>query len=230
MQDVPQSQRDYSPLEGFSQTAREIILTLKRQGEGVVDGLSAATHVTPSAVRQQLAILVSEGLVSFEQFGHGPGRRRRLYSLTERGQRLFPNGYDRAVLGFAAFAEEHAPGALEAYFRDGAARRSERHGQRLAALDPLARAEQLPEIFDEDRFLSKTEAEEEGDVRFVLHHCPILRLATEHPVICQAERDLLQDFFPERAVRRVAHRPAGDLTCAYLIAERDDEAEAEATD
>ena len=49
-------------------------------------------------------------------------------------------------------------------------------------------------------------------------------------MICQAERDLLQDLFPERSVRRVAHRPADDLDCAYLIAERDVAAEAEATD
>ena len=225
MQDVPQSQGDYSPLQGFSPTAREIILTLKREGGGVVDGLSAATHVTPSAVRQQIAILVSEGLVAFEQFGHGPGRRKRLYSLTERGQRLFPNRYDETIMGLAGYAEEHAPELLDGYFREVADRRLERHGQRLGALEPGARAEQLPEIFADDRYLADTETNGTGPTRFVLHHCPLLRLATEHPLICQVERDFLQDLFPERFVRRVDHRPAGDLACVYVIAERDLEIE-----
>ena len=71
-------------------TRRTILQALKKQGELRVEELAELLDVTPSAVRQQLAGMMADGLVDYRERKGGPGRPRHLYHLTPAAEALFP--------------------------------------------------------------------------------------------------------------------------------------------
>jgi len=80
-------------LDTLPVTRRALLEVLKRQGEARADELAAALGITVSAVRQHLAALHGDGLVTHDEVRAGPGRPHHRYRLSERGDNLFPRAY-----------------------------------------------------------------------------------------------------------------------------------------
>src|SRR5687767_9745700 len=73
---------------------RGIVLRSLRGRELTVDELAAGLGVTPNAARFHLAELERGGLVAQRAVRRGPRKPSNGYSLTERGEALFPKRYD----------------------------------------------------------------------------------------------------------------------------------------
>ena len=75
-------------MSGTSQTSdSDIVDLLRRTGSMCVSELAVATDVTPTAVRQRLSRLMSQGLIERHTLRSGRGRPSHRYVLTEKGQR-----------------------------------------------------------------------------------------------------------------------------------------------
>ena len=73
-------------MEIHSETSdRGLIELLRRQGQLGIGELTAAMHVTATAVRQRLVRLMAGGLVQRETNKVPRGRPSHRYSLTEKG-------------------------------------------------------------------------------------------------------------------------------------------------
>ncbi|HEX4143713.1 MAG TPA: ArsR family transcriptional regulator [Pirellulales bacterium] len=73
---------------GISQTSdSDIVGLLRETGSMCVSELAQATDVTPTAVRQRLSRLMSQGIVGRHTLPGGRGRPSHRYVLTEKGQR-----------------------------------------------------------------------------------------------------------------------------------------------
>ena len=80
-------------LDTLPATRRALLDALKRQGEARADELATILGITVSAVRQHLAALHGDGLVTHSEVRAGPGRPHHKYRLSEQGDNLFPRRY-----------------------------------------------------------------------------------------------------------------------------------------
>lgn len=78
--------------------AGQILEYLLRNGPASIKDLEQASGVTATAVRQQLASLIAEGLVAMSKERQGVGRPRNLYHLTDRSHSLFACYSDELAL------------------------------------------------------------------------------------------------------------------------------------
>jgi predicted ArsR family transcriptional regulator len=89
-----------------------ILAVLKRCGARSVDDLAAALHLAPMTIRQHLTALERDELVTVAEQRNGAGRPRHVYSLTDRGDAVFPRRYDRFAALLLAELRDPDPVAL----------------------------------------------------------------------------------------------------------------------
>ena len=85
-----------SPLQQLPTTRRAILTLLKREGPLDAAAVASALSLTPAAVRQQLARLEEDGLLTHHDEAEEQvrrGRPRHLYALTSAAETLFPKRY-----------------------------------------------------------------------------------------------------------------------------------------
>ncbi|MHB8573911.1 MAG: helix-turn-helix transcriptional regulator [Dehalococcoidia bacterium] len=76
-------------------TKSQILAALKRQGRCSVDELAVQLSLAQMTVRQHLATLERDDLVSSHEERQRLGRPHFVYALTEKGEESFPKRYDR---------------------------------------------------------------------------------------------------------------------------------------
>ncbi len=95
------------------QPTRQTILDhLRVHREATVRELSRALALTTTGVRQHMALLEREGLITFRDVKGRVGRPAQLYRLTEEGEALYPKSYDRLALAVLDAAREVCEGDL----------------------------------------------------------------------------------------------------------------------
>ena len=81
-------------LETLGERQQQLLLLLLNNKAGLtVDALSAQLQITRNAVRQHLAALERDGLVTRGDTKPSGGRPEQLYLLSDRGGELFPRRY-----------------------------------------------------------------------------------------------------------------------------------------
>src|SRR3990172_4966770 len=76
-------------------TKSEILAHLKRSGGSSVEELATSLELARMTVRQHLATLERDALVSSREVRRATGRPHYVFSLTDRGEEMFPKRYDR---------------------------------------------------------------------------------------------------------------------------------------
>lgn len=209
-----------SPLLALvSPSRREVLLVLRERGEAWAGELAEALHLSMSALRQTLAMMEMEGLVSSRQVRASAGRPRLYYALTPLAETLFASREATLVRLIDAAAEVAAAGEPltakrwgEQVFQQPWAEpmRAARHGaegERLAAAANAYRA---------SGYGARLEAEGGGQFRLTFERCPVLDLARSQPVMCAVEESFLGDAAgPRGEAWRDRHRLSGDAVCRY---------------
>jgi predicted ArsR family transcriptional regulator len=75
-------------------TKQQILVLLKRTGSATVEEASGALSVASMTARQHLLNLERDGLVESQRVRRSNGRPHFLYTLTSKGEELFPRRYD----------------------------------------------------------------------------------------------------------------------------------------
>src|SRR6187455_847323 len=79
---------------GFPQSARDkVLFHLKTKGPQTAASLAARLGVTPMAVRQHLQSAEADGLVAFTDERRKVGRPARIWSLTSKAAKRFPDSH-----------------------------------------------------------------------------------------------------------------------------------------
>ncbi len=208
----------------ISDSRRSVIDALKQRGEASVDELASDLAMTPAGVRQHLATLTAEDLVTSREVPRpegGRGRRPLAYALTPRSEPLFPKAYDELANDLLRHLSAEDGTLVERIF---VRRRDQRIRQARARLDRhatlAAKVGELATILDEDGYLAEAEALDDGRFRITEHNCAILAVAQRHPDACRSEIEFLAAVLTEATVERVSHIVAGAHRCSYLITPR----------
>jgi DeoR family suf operon transcriptional repressor len=199
-------------------TSRQTILqALKRQGELGVEELADTLEVTPSAIRQQLAGMMAEGLADFRERKGGQGRPRHLYHLTPAAEALFPKTYSELTNELLDYVGDTDPALVDQIFERRRRRRVEGARDRLAGRSFPDRVAELARILDEDGYLADFEARDDGSWWIVEHNCAILEVALRYGQACSSEIGFLREVMPDADIERLSHMASGDFHCGYAL-------------
>jgi len=206
-------------------TKGQILWLLKRNGGETVDHLTEALALAPMTIRQHLAALARDGLISMREERQRKGRPHFVYSLTEKGEETFPKRYDRLAaqvlneIGRIEAAEitDLAPAERTALvFRRIADRIVAEHAQRLFALSLPERVQEVAAILErENGFVECIDTPDGFEIRD--YNCVYRRLAGPAAAGCAWHLRVIGRLVGAPVERSAA--PNRDATfCRYLIA------------
>jgi len=207
------------------QTTKGQILTfLKRNGGGTVEEVASAFSLSPMTVRQHLASLERDNLITYREVRRPIGRPHFLYQLTEKGHEAFPHHYDRLVRYLLeevvkirngqGIADEAAIASLLESLAD---RMAEEHSHRLLGKSFPERVETALSILREEGGLVEGQPVSDG-VEVRDYNCLYRRALGLQGPTCPWHRRFLSHLLG-RDVRGIATGKAGPDCCSCLIEE-----------
>src|SRR5439155_26478259 len=113
---VPMSESAAASLDVIGGSRRDILDVLKKRGEASADELASELRMTVSGVRQQLAALGGDGLVTHRRVKGGPGRPRHLFLLSPAAESFFPKTYSELTNELLGYIEDEEPEMVERIF------------------------------------------------------------------------------------------------------------------
>ncbi|MBI2913447.1 MAG: winged helix-turn-helix transcriptional regulator [Chloroflexi bacterium] len=180
-------------------TKQQIMDHIKRSGGSTVDGLATALGLARMTVRQHLAALERDGMVVSREERRRTGRPHFLFTLSDRGQELFPKRYDRLAdlaLQEVAFldAEDIAGLNPEEKKRLLLSKMAERvylqHQMRVQGKSLPDRVATVTKILEEEGGLAEWRAEDQ-QYEIVDYNCVYRRVADSHDDLCHWHLTLL---------------------------------------
>ena len=172
---------------------------IKRSGGSTVDGLATALGLARMTVRQHLAVLERDGMVVSREERRRTGRPHFLFTLSDRGQELFPKRYDRLAdlaLQEVAFldAEDIAGLNPEQKKRLLLSKMAERvylqHQTRVQGKSLPERVATVTKILEEEGGLAEWRVEAQ-QYEIVDYNCVYRRVVNSHDDLCQWHLTLL---------------------------------------
>ena len=194
---------------------RWILETLRARGPLTARELADLRGGGAVAMRSHLRNLLASGLVAHEEERRSAGRPVRRFSLTPAADAQFPKHYDLLAVKLAeTIAAEHGEPALVGILRRWL---DELHPYLDARLpsDFDARLKALAKHQSSFGFMASVSKERDG-VAVVERNCPIAKVASRFPEICDHEAALFERVLgSEVALDRCQAR--GDVLCKFRI-------------
>ncbi|HNM77175.1 MAG TPA: ArsR family transcriptional regulator [Tepidiformaceae bacterium] len=203
-------------LQFFSPTRQALLAAMKDRGEITIDQLSEETLLSPGAVRQHLLALEAQGLVSYIRVREGPGRPRHVFRLTTQGEDLFPQQYAFVANEVLRALTDEGEDLVDRVFTRITESQVKLVTEQVNAPERKDRIDQLVDLLDQSGYFPLLDLSNDLPATITLRHCPVLRVASEFPRICEVESHAIRSVFPG-AVTRTKHRPDGDAVCEYCI-------------
>lgn len=200
---------------------RRILDALKTRGPQSVRILARRLGMTAMGVRQHLAGLAARELVEpAPAVRQTRGRPVRLWRLTGRGHRRFPDGHAYLLLEMIDVVRaEGGDAALERCVAGCGAAQERRYRRELDGAGGTLREklERLVRLRDEEGYMAELRLLPDGWL-LIEHHCPILAAARACGRFCESELELFRALLAgTAAVTRTEHALGGARRCAYRI-------------
>jgi len=203
----------------MTSTPERLLYQLKTRGPQPAAALAGACAITPMGAHKQLQSLQEQGLVSAHDRVDGPGRPKRLWTLTPAGHARFPDRHgELAVQLIRRAAAVLGPQALDRLI---SAREREQQADYDAALSGLAtlgaRVRRLADIRAREGYMAR--AEKDGKAWLLIEdHCPICAAAAACQGLCRSELQIFARCLGQGVrVERIEHVLAGGRRCAYRV-------------
>ena len=196
---------------------------------GPLTAAALASHLglTPAAVRRHLGLLAEQDAIEecepATAGAAGRGRPARAYILSEAGHAGMGSDYDVVATSALRFLAEHAGAdAVGEFARERNAELETRYSAQLptARGDVSARAQALASALSADGFAASIRPAGAGmplgGVQLCQGHCPVLQVAAEFPVFCDAELDAFSRLLGVQVQRRTT-LARGEHVCTTFI-------------
>ena len=195
------------------------LMLLKTKGPQTAHVIAKELGITGEGARFQLSKLAEEGLVKAVSETKGVGRPIQIWSLTEKGNKQFPDFHaDLSMQLLESVKETLGAAALEVVLKNRESKANEKYFNELKDITDLEqKIIKLVQIRTGEGYLAEWEKDEEG---YLLkeNHCPICAAATKCQDLCGSELSTFQQVLGEGVVvSRVNHILAGASHCAYRI-------------
>ncbi|MHB1006214.1 MAG: helix-turn-helix transcriptional regulator [Chloroflexota bacterium] len=200
-------------------TRREIVDVLKKQAGGTVEELARKLELSPMCIRQHLALLERDGLVTPKEVRRRTGRPHYFYTLTDKSDDLFPKAYDK--LASAIISDIKAidgPERVVAMMSRLGERLGDEYLQLLADKPMEDRLTAILNILGDGTPMGEWHRSADD---FVMHEfdCPYHRVSAEHPEVCGLHIHLMKRVL-DADISREENMATGDVRCTYRIRPR----------
>jgi predicted ArsR family transcriptional regulator len=173
-------------------STRDVILhTIKSSPQSTVEELAEAADISPVTVRHHLNALQAEGSIEASTVRRKVGRPYYVYSLSERGQELFPKRYVRLTHRLLDEMKDRLPDeVIQNIFNGVVESVLEDHRGEFEHLPFEKRLDYLVELLSDEGFLATWERTADG-YRLVEYSCPYLSIGSTHTEVCNFDTQLM---------------------------------------
>jgi predicted ArsR family transcriptional regulator len=180
-------------------TKEQILAFLKTHGAGTIDALAREFGFARMTIRQHLAALERDGLVTSTEERRKTGRPHLVYRLSKGGEERFPRRYERLAelaLHEVAFldSDEIAGLSPDDKKRLLLTKMAERvyleHEDRVREKPLAERVEIVTDILREEGGYAEYTSSEQG-YEIADHNCAYRRVVESHPALCEWHVSLL---------------------------------------
>lgn len=202
-------------LPGYRGMRGDVLIALKKAQPLTARELAEQFGVTPNALRRHLKELEAEGTVRYRREIRGVGGPVFAFSLTEAGERLFPQGYDSALSAVLDLVRDKlgSEGVVEIFTRRWR-EIAEKHKTELDGLPLNERTERLAELLTSLGYMAEASGKSESTLKE--HNCAIRAVIDRFPEICIAEERFLAEVLGAHVTRQ-SHIASGANCCEYCI-------------
>jgi predicted ArsR family transcriptional regulator len=198
-------------------TTRDVILhTIKSSPQSTVEELAEAADISPVTVRHHLNALQAEGSIEASSVRRKVGRPYYVYSLSERGQELFPKRYVRLTHRLLNEMKDRLPNEVIGQIFNGVVESVlEDHRGEFEHLPIENRLDYLVELLSDEGFLSTWEKTPDG-YRLVEYSCPYLSIGSTHTEVCNFDTQLMSGIL-QLKVQQNSCMLQGAHCCQFTI-------------
>jgi len=199
-------------------TSDRILFALKTRGALSAGQISEMFEMSVMGAHKALNSLAEQDLVrGFDRIA-GRGRPKRLFALTEKGHRRFPDNHaDLTVEMLGDVRELFGKEGLDRLISAREARQRERYRHEVSG-GMRERADALARLRSEEGYMARTEAGEDGSLLLIEDHCPICAAAETCAGFCRSEMAVFREALGEDyTIEREEHLLSGGRRCTYRI-------------
>ncbi len=198
-------------------TRMRVVERLKQWGSATVAELARELRLSGVSLRRHLDLLERDRLVTAQIQPRGRGRPVKVYRLTEEADRFFPERYSEfAVEVLEGVRELFGERALHRLLQHRTAKLVARLRARLVGKSLRERVELLTAAMTEMGFLASWEKIGAGRFLLTQAHCPLRRIASVCPELCEQELRMHAEVL-RACVTRECFIQHGEAVCQYLI-------------
>jgi len=204
-------------------TKSQILGLLKRSGGSTVEELASSLSLARMTVRQHLATLERDDLVTAREVRRATGRPHFLYTLTDKGEETFPKRYDRladmvidevALLDSSEIEGLSPPEKKDLLFRKLAHRLAQQYAPKVEGKSLEEQVQTVAEILQSESGFAEWRKLESG-FEILDYNCAYRKVA-ENQDLCAWHLELLSQLLGGR-VRAVSFQSKGGDLCRFLI-------------
>lgn len=198
-------------------TTRDVILhSIKQSPQSTVENLAEAADISPVTVRHHLNALQAAGTIEATSIRRKVGRPYYVYSLSERGQELFPKRYVRLITRLLEEMKGRLPQEMiDEIFNGVVETVLEEHRGEFEHLPLEKRLDYLVALLSEEGFLSTWERTPAG-YRLVEYSCPYLSIGSTHVEVCNFDKQLMSGVL-QLDVKQHSCMLLGSNCCQFTI-------------
>jgi predicted ArsR family transcriptional regulator len=188
-------------LDVLSDRQRQLLKLLLRDKSGLtVEELSAGLKITRNAVRQHLAALDGNGLVTEGAMRPSGGRPHQLYVLTDKAREAFPRHYTWfAQLVVESIRRDEGPEGLGKRLAAIGTEVGKQMRNQHPALDSRGRkVEKLAAVMADLGYNARNASTAGGTAAIEADNCVFHNLAAKIPEICRFDLAMMEAFTDSR--------------------------------
>lgn len=200
-------------------TRDKILDLLKKEVAISVNDITEQLNITHMAVRKHLTILEKDNLILSNEIKQPIGRPLQVYSLTEKGERLFPKNYEGISVDFLHDIKDlHGTESIYYLFKKREERLTKEYSTRIDQKSTNEKKlNELVKIQNEKGYMADISKIGENTYELVEYNCPILEVAKEFKQACNCETQLFKNVLETDKVNRVSCKTDGDNHCKFLF-------------
>lgn len=210
------------------ETTRQTILSILRRRDATVDDLTRELQLAPATVRRHLDILARDGHVTVAQQRQKMGRPHYVYSISEKGEELFPKHYvritNRLIEEIVALSPDETTGRTgteiaDLVFDKMAQRLAQKIAPRVHGAGLAERLHATTDALADEGIVFDVEQSDRGYL-LIGHGCPCPRVAADNGHACAHDQRLLALLLGADVTYVEPGTIGRDGYCAYTVHER----------
>ncbi len=200
------------------QSTRDLILhTLKAAAQSNIESLAQAADVSPITVRHHLNSLQADGLIEVESVRRKVGRPFYVYSLTEKGNELFPQKYFSLTNRLLEELKDRLPPeTVNEIFISLVQRILEERAGEFEELSFEERLNYVIHLLGTEGFLARWEKMADGRYQIIEYSCPYISMGQQHAEVCTLDKQLMITVLGT-AVEQHSCMLDGDDCCQFTM-------------